>query len=150
MPRPFTYTFGYDAEDRLLSLKYPDGGQTDYAFDALGRLISVSDLISDTIYDNEGRREKVVYSSGYVASYAYDAAHGRLNEHALTDPKNAAEIFRQRFEYDRDGNVLSINDVSAPGPNRTPGSAIFGTTRLVAWLGFRATRTGSRLTRFRL
>lgn len=122
---PFTYDFTYDPDDRRRQVTYPDGSVATYSYDAIGRLSAITGLIDQIDYDARGRRERVVYASGLETSFQYEAALGRLHEHALLNPATGEELFHQRFNYDSAGNVTAIDDLRSPGPGATPVSRSF-------------------------
>ncbi len=116
---PFVYQFTYDPDDRRRQVTYPDNSVTGYEFDEIGRLSAVSELIDRIEYDVRGRRERVVYASGFETSFQYEALLGRLEEHQLSHSVTGESLFHQGFTYDSAGNIKMIDDLRTAGPDVT-------------------------------
>jgi RHS repeat-associated protein len=125
-------TYGYDENDRLETALYPGGpavtyvydlagrtmfmtdglGTASYAYDEADRLLSVTDAFGKTVghrYDDEGRRERLIYPSGQEVVYGYDAA-GRLER--VTDWLGGVT----EYLYDDAGRLL---ETQLPNGTRT-------------------------------
>ncbi|MGH3678992.1 MAG: toxin TcdB middle/N-terminal domain-containing protein, partial [Natronosporangium sp.] len=118
---PFGYEFDYDVDGRRVRVRHPDGADTFYGYDALGRLDSVSGLIDAVEYDPEGRRHRVSYTGGVVETLGYDPVLGRLASHTVAGPAGPS-LVDQRFDYDSAGNLLRVDDLRPAGPGIEPAS----------------------------
>ena len=125
-----TTTLTYDAADRLTEVAYPDGtflqftynagGQrtrsvdqtgyaVDYAYDAAGRLLRLTDgsraLIAAYIYDAAGRLVEKDLGNGTYTTYDYDAAGELLHlvNHAPRPAPGQDGPVDSRFDYTYDG-----------------------------------------------
>lgn len=88
----------------LQSVTSQTGLTTTYAYDALGRQISLTDSrigAVQTLYDDQGRVEQSVDPAGHVTSFTYDPATDRL--FTVTDPLGR-EI---HTAYDIQGRVIA-------------------------------------------
>ena len=70
-----TLTYGYDAAGNRTSIKWPDGFEATYAFDAVNRpqTVSFGGHTATIAHDSLGRRTGVARSSGANSVYAYEA-----------------------------------------------------------------------------
>jgi RHS repeat-associated protein len=118
---PFGYEFDYDVDGRSVRVRHPDGADTSYGYDALGRLGSVSGLIDSVEYDSEGRRHRVQYTGGIVATSGYDPVLGRLARQTIAEAAGPA-LLDQHFDYDSAGNLLRVDDLRPAGPAVAPAS----------------------------
>jgi RHS repeat-associated protein len=112
-----TETFTYDAADRLTKVAYSDGLSLAYTYNADGQVAQEVDqtgYATNYAYDALGELSTVTDATGTVAArYTYDAA-GR---EARVDLGNGTYTL---YTYDRDGRVLTIvNDA----PDGTPTSS---------------------------
>ena len=128
-----TVSYGYDAMDRLVSVKEPDGKTTKYEYDALGRRIATEGANEQTsyAYDEVGNLVSQTSTGAYelALEYAYDLA-GRMTQESCTDngttvtSKFAYDALRQLVKtvypdgsesastYDNSGNVISATDAA--------------------------------------
>ena len=71
-----TVSYQYDVAGNRTHLTYPDGKQVTYGYDALNRLITLTDWVSRTTaytYDAVGNPVTLAYPNGTNTAYAYDA-----------------------------------------------------------------------------
>ncbi|HCU52466.1 MAG TPA: hypothetical protein DGG94_22180 [Micromonosporaceae bacterium] len=118
---PFVYEFDHDVDGRSIRVRHPDGADTFYGYDALGRLASVSGLIDTVKYDTEGRRGQVNYTGGIVETFGYDPVLGRLDTHTIAESAGPV-LVDQSFDYDSAGNLLRVDDLRPAGPGVEPAS----------------------------
>ncbi|MBW2046567.1 MAG: hypothetical protein JRI96_17110, partial [Deltaproteobacteria bacterium] len=107
----FTVERGYDALDRLTSLRYPDGEAVTYAYNKAGLIETVTgagNYITNIDYSPTGQLLKVEYGNNTHTSYAYDPNTLRLVN--LTTQSPQGRIQDLSYEFDGVGNVTSIND----------------------------------------
>ena len=124
-PNQNTILYGYDQNNRLTDITYPDLTRTHFDYDRLGRktweenahtartysydsLNRVSRVVDEILgkainygYDQNGNRAKMVVSSGETTTYRYDALN-RIKE--FVDPDGGKSI----FEYNRTGQRASL------------------------------------------
>ncbi|RLF47927.1 MAG: hypothetical protein DRN20_05285, partial [Thermoplasmata archaeon] len=73
--------YSYDANGNKISAIDPSGRSINYEYDAIGRVVKISDgehLVAYD-YDNEGNRIGLRYDNGVKCSYAYDDAYRLVN-----------------------------------------------------------------------
>ncbi len=73
--RTFTNGYQYDAASNRTRFTDPEGGQTDYVYDALNRLTSLTNFSAQTFnfsYDALGRRTQLTRPNGVNTDYTYD------------------------------------------------------------------------------
>jgi RHS repeat-associated protein len=127
-PKGQATRYAYDAEDRLVETSRADGelvryirdprglrtvmaddrGMTAYAYDALRRLVSVTDPLGRRVgyaYDASGNRTRLDYPDGRAAEYAYDALD-RLASVAFAGGST-------RYSYDALGNAVAASFANA-------------------------------------
>lgn len=96
--------YGYRPDGLVAWSAGEDGGRTAYAYDAAGRLASITDPAGATTrfeYDERGNPVREVNALGGVTRRVYDE-HGRLL--ALTDASGATT----RFAYDEAGRLVRV------------------------------------------
>ncbi|HXE91368.1 MAG TPA: RHS repeat-associated core domain-containing protein [Terriglobales bacterium] len=73
--RTFTNSYQYDAASNRTRFTDPEGGQTDYVYDVLNRLTSLTNFQAQTFtfgYDALGRRTQLTRPNGVNTDYSYD------------------------------------------------------------------------------
>jgi RHS repeat-associated protein len=131
--------YGYDGLNRLVSIGYPEFtveyaydaagnrtvmtdsvGVTGYVYDDLYRLVSADDPITGTVgygYDLVGNRTRLVYPTGEVVTYTYDA------DNRMVEVEDWDEGVTS-YEYDAAGRlvatelpngVVSVSEYNAAG-----------------------------------
>ena len=129
-PNDFKTTFAYDALDRKISQTDPLGDQTQWVYDPVGNLLSLTDANNHTTgysydadnqlltvtapdsttttytYDGNGNRVTRTDANDHVTTYAYDAANRLIS---VLTPLNATWT----YGYDADGN--RVQTVSPTG-----------------------------------
>lgn len=107
----YTTAYGYDSEDRVVSMTYPSGRVVDITRDALGRLSALSttvdgevtDVISDRSYLGDGLVDYQTYGNDLAETRTFDL-QGRIRVQRVS-----TEIYRD-YSYDANGNILSVVD----------------------------------------
>ncbi len=103
-PADYTTTYAYDAAGRLTSVTDALGDSTSYAYDAAGNKTSVTDLdghTTTTAYNADNQPVSVTTPTGAETTYAYDDA-GNLT--ARTD----ANGHTTTYAYDADNRPTSL------------------------------------------
>jgi RHS repeat-associated protein len=108
-----TTTFNYDPTTELMTkVAYPNGMFLTFAYNAAGHRTSMVDQTGFTVnygYDSVGRLSGLTDGSGnQIVTYTYDA-NGRLR---LKTNNNGTYT---TYQYDADGNVLSLINYAAGG-----------------------------------
>ncbi|MDH5548103.1 MAG: RHS domain-containing protein [Gammaproteobacteria bacterium] len=102
--------FAYDAANRLIQMRYPDGRVLNYQRDLLGRVVKVSqdkngkltELLSDRQYRANGQVQSQRFGNQVEEDRQYDV-QGRLLTQQIDDTQ-------REYQYDANGNVLAILD----------------------------------------
>jgi RHS repeat-associated protein len=100
--------YTYDKTGRRTSMTDQDGGVTRYSYDKAGLLASVTNPRGEVFefrYDAVGRRTGMTLGNGVQAAYEYDKG-GRLTALAYRD-KAGASIAQWTYRYDAAGNPVS-------------------------------------------
>ncbi|MBR4428407.1 MAG: RHS repeat protein, partial [Clostridia bacterium] len=101
-----TTAYQYDAMDRLLSVRQPNGATASFAYDAVGNLVSATDALGAKQtygYDALGRLLTVTDALGQETNYGYDA----LDNLTLVRDANGNET---RYKYDSLSRLRSETD----------------------------------------
>ena len=126
-PTPVVTSYGYDAAGRLSAVTLPDGGSNSAAYDDLGKLARITDVLGrETVYtyDSVGRPLAVIRPDGTGESRTYDAEshvisesdpEGRTTQHAYDGLGRLVETIhpdgtQETRTYDSAGNLLSLTD----------------------------------------
>ena len=106
-----TTTFAYNSADELAQVTYPDGTFLKYTYNSAGQRTQMTDQTGYTVnyqYDALGRLVELTDGSGdLIVSYSYNAV-GELSSEQFGNGTST------KYSYDADGNVLSIVNL-APG-----------------------------------
>ncbi|NKZ39876.1 LysM peptidoglycan-binding domain-containing protein [Oleiagrimonas citrea] len=121
--RNLTTTYTWDAQGRQLSVTRGSGtaqaSTTSYTYDALGRetrqvvAAGTLDLTTDYAYDAEGHLVRVTDPAGAKTYYAYDEAGERTYTLAPTGAPGSGKGTLTRTTYDADGRVTSVTGFAA-------------------------------------
>jgi RHS repeat-associated protein len=113
------YAFEYDANGNRAALRYPNGVETTYAYDALQRLTQLATRSGGGVlqsYDYTlsavGSRTRVREQDGTVRDFEYDA-DSRLTAETVTS--GAGAVHRDAFFYDAVGNRLRLDRTGLAG-----------------------------------
>ncbi|MCB1055581.1 MAG: hypothetical protein KDD11_08730 [Acidobacteria bacterium] len=115
----FTYT--YDAVGNRTSLSYPNGVTTDWAYDAMYQLTSLSThdgagaLVQEYFLtlDAAGRRQRIAEGDGRTLNYSYDSLDRLISDEVLD--ALGALVYRQDFGYDAVGNRSELVETDSGG-----------------------------------
>ena len=106
--------YGYDGVGNTTLIKYPDGTQVDYYYNADNRVVATKDVeggVSRFSYDPEGNLVFTEYPN-YETSYNYYDAAGRLIQTDEYSP-NGLNTFSTRYQWDPAGNLLGEKELGA-------------------------------------
>jgi len=118
-------SYAYDSVGNLSGYLYPNGVQTNYTFNSLNRLTSLSVSKATTTLASysytlaaAGNRLSVTEQSGRRVNYSYDDLYRLTNETITADPvtSNNGSI---SYSYDAVGNRLSRSSSIAAVPSST-------------------------------
>jgi RHS repeat-associated protein len=106
----YTVERSYDALDRLVSLKYPDGEILTYTYNPQGieRVQGAVSYIANIDYLPTGQIAKINYANGVETNYAYDPNTLRLN--SLISQSAKGRIQDLSYQFDSVGNIKQIGD----------------------------------------
>ncbi|MDJ0944568.1 MAG: PKD domain-containing protein [Kiloniellales bacterium] len=105
-----TLTNTYDEVGNRVALSDTEGGATQFAFDAAGRLTRLITALSQAIdltYDPAGRLEEVAYPNTTVSAFGYDT-RGRLTQ--LDYKRGSTPFATFTYAYDAISNITSIDE----------------------------------------
>ena len=108
-----TINYTYDPVGNVDSMKYPDGHQIFYTYDAVNQQISSMEinppsplLLTLYKYDGTGRITQIDYPNGFYELYKYNEV-GRLTN-LETYNKTGITYWNYSYAYDNNGNILNI------------------------------------------
>ncbi|MCD1258265.1 S8 family serine peptidase [Paenibacillus athensensis] len=107
-----TYSFGYDANDRLQTLTYPDSKQISYTYDNLNRMSSVSYPGMGTVnYSYTLAANQDTYTVSYPNGLSQKKQSDNFGQLTAVGHYNNSPTanWSEGFGYDKFGNILSIN-----------------------------------------
>jgi RHS repeat-associated protein len=110
-----TTTYAYDALNRLIRVTDPLGGVVERTYDDMGNLIAIKDQnngVTTFAYDRVGRLVKTTKPMGEVTTYEYDAGGNRS---AVNDTKGQ----RIEYEYNQINRLAQVRYYAA-GNHTTP------------------------------
>ncbi len=131
--------YTYDAASRVHSITYPSGARVEYGRDKMGRITGIAvtppnvrvalTVVSGITYEPFGPPSGFNFGNRIGENRAFDLDY-RLTD--ITDTSTAARRFLN-YDYDRNGNVLSIRDSV---PDGSESFAYDGLNRLTSASGF--------------
>ncbi|MDP2922026.1 MAG: toxin TcdB middle/N-terminal domain-containing protein [Candidatus Omnitrophota bacterium] len=128
---PYAVERSYDALNRLVSLKYPDGEVLNYTYNKTGAIEKIAGArtyVSNVNYNYSGQIEKVDYGNNTHTDYVYSPYTMRLQQIRCND----GTLQDLAYQFDNSGNVSKITD------NRytaTQSFAYDGLSRLISATG---------------
>ncbi len=118
--RTFTNGYQYDATSNRTRFTDPEGGQTDYVYDVLNRLTSLTNFSAQTFnfsYDALGRRTQLTRPNGVNTDYNYDNLSRLLS---VLHKLGAQTIDGATYTVDAVGNRTSkLNHINGVTENYT-------------------------------
>ncbi|MFJ4257773.1 RHS repeat protein [Pseudomonas monteilii] len=131
--KTFTAKYGYNANDQLASITYPQSGRVvNYTPDVLGRPTTVSGYVSKVTYWPSGMINQITYANGTTSTYTQTP---RLWPATFSTAKTGgATYLNSAYTYDGTGNLATIRDSVDSSFNRTLGYD--GINRLTSAAGF--------------
>ncbi|ODA39376.1 SpvB/TcaC N-terminal domain-containing protein [Desulfosporosinus sp. BG] len=111
----------YDALNRVIRFKMPDGSIIEPAFNEANLLEKVhveqggtgTDFVTDINYDAKGQRNNITYGNGIKTTYQYDRETFRLT-HLDTKKANGELLQDLYYTFDPIGNITQIEDQARP------------------------------------
>lgn len=120
----FNVGYGYNANDQLSSITYPQSGKTvSFSPDVLGRPTTATDTAaggyaSNVTYWPSGQVKQISYQNGTVSNYGQKP--DRLWPDSFTTQKGAVTPYvNNRYDYDLAGNLKTIADTNTTDFNRS-------------------------------
>ncbi|PHV12231.1 hypothetical protein CSQ89_06795 [Chitinimonas sp. BJB300] len=126
----YTLTYAYDAAGKLTTITDSNARVLTYTYDAQGRLASIKDPALQTIaygYDAAGKLSTVTYQDGKSRQYLYEDTRF---PNALTGIKDEAGIRFATWAYDAQGRAISsehsggVEKVTVSYPDSTQATAV--------------------------
>ncbi|MEO8235529.1 MAG: RHS repeat-associated core domain-containing protein, partial [Flavobacterium sp.] len=127
--RSFKTIYEYDSWNRIISLKYPDNETVNYVYDLGGNLNQMAGTVNNQEYkyieridyDHYEQRTYLKYGNKTETFYNYTPSLRRLNN---LNVKTAAsqDLFNNKYDYDKVGNVTSIVNSALPVANAMGGT----------------------------
>ena len=105
----YHFALEYDLAQRKIAKKFPTELKLTYKYDVNDRLKSVSQVIDNIDYNEQGNVSKISYSDGSTRSVHYDSAHRIGRFQVLTNGNIALD---ETYEYDRDRKLTMITDLA--------------------------------------
>lgn len=117
----FTSETDYDALNRVIRSRTPDGSVTTPAYNEAGLLEKIDVLCGDGAdlfvrnidYNEKGQRTAITYGSGVTTTYEYDPVTLRL-VHLQSRRSNGDPLQDLYYTYDPVGNITRIEDKNIP------------------------------------
>ncbi len=102
-------TYAYDNAGNRTSMLTPDNVTTSYVYDDAGRLTSITNNTGAYAfaYDFGGRRTTLTYPGGATATYTYDANSNLLN---VLHARSGATLLQPAYTYDQVNNRITRTD----------------------------------------
>jgi RHS repeat-associated protein len=97
----------FDAAGRLSSVTYPDAETVAYGYDADGRPVSVSGYVNGATYNSRGQILSVTYANGTTANFTYDNNRAWLTNSTVTS--GATTLYEAGYSYDAAAEVTSVS-----------------------------------------
>ena len=117
----YVSSYAYDIAGRLVSMRYPDDYQVNYAYHpGTGLLRSVvgitdfTDYAEFESYQPSGAAQSIYHGNGTATTRLVDGVSGRLRSLVTQDPQ-MSELSRKDYQYSAAGNVVGISAASPAG-----------------------------------
>jgi len=112
----YSFTYTYDALDRVTSMKYPDSEIVNYTYNASGAIETVKGLspqgtvpyVSNIDYSSTGQITKIAYGNGTFTNYTYNPQNLRLTNIITQSP--FVKVQDLSYQFDKVGNIANILD----------------------------------------
>jgi RHS repeat-associated protein len=126
--RVFKTSYQYDSWNRLQSMVYPDGETIAYNYDLGGNLNKMTgdyngspySYINRIDYDYYEQRTYLLYGNRTETFYNYTPALRRL-ENLNVKTSDSNDLFNNKYEYDKVGNVLGLSNNAGVTANNMAG-----------------------------
>nr|QNO55773.1 hypothetical protein DIJDKDOB_00004 [Methanosarcinales archaeon ANME-1 ERB7] len=108
-----TINYTYDENGNTIRMQDPEGGITQYSYDALDRLLSITNSLNEVTtfnYDHDGKTTGVNYPNGISTVYPYDPCDRLLS--ITTKKSNGDIISGYSYTYDNSINKLSMTEAN--------------------------------------
>lgn len=120
-PADQTFTYSYDAANRLTQANFPDGTSLKTAYDAAARpksLIFVQGTTNKTLatagYNASGLKTSTTFENGLVTTATYSPQRNFLGEKKTLAPSVTAPQVLLTYGRDKEGKITSIGRTVAP------------------------------------
>ncbi|WP_396156858.1 SpvB/TcaC N-terminal domain-containing protein [Flavobacterium sp.] len=126
--RVFKTSYQYDSWNRLQSMVYPDGETIAYNYDLGGNLNKMTgdyngspySYINRIDYDYYEQRTYLLYGNRTETFYNYTPALRRL-ENLNVKTSDSNDLFNNKYQYDKVGNVLGLSNNAGVTANNMAG-----------------------------
>ena len=119
-------TYGYDSNNNLTSVTYPDGEAVAYTYDSNGRLIKAQNIDGyniQYIYDNAGKVTHIAEYAGTTPGNTIDLVQLSGSQVKVIDDFNGTETYqfgddgKLHYTFDEKGNYLKSDYAPAKDEN---------------------------------
>ncbi len=100
----WTTKWAYDSMDRVTKMTYPDNESVDFAYNSMGKLKSIPDILTGMAYNATGQITEKKYSNGITTAFTYNPLNQRLTGISSSGLQDLS------YTYDNAGNIKSITD----------------------------------------
>jgi YD repeat-containing protein len=96
--------WNYDAMDRVVKEKRPNGEVVDYQYDPQGLLDQIPGIVSNLDYNVNGQLTRRTYANGKISTFSYNPQNLRLVD------LDVSGISDYSYQYDSIGNITKITN----------------------------------------
>jgi RHS repeat-associated protein len=111
----YTLALAFNQAGQLTTLTYPNSEVVTHAYDASGRLASITGFVTSFGYNASGRMTSATYANGTTGTFTYDA-----NRQWLTDATwklGGTTLYQAGYGYDSDARVTKMLSSTNPLSN---------------------------------
>jgi RHS repeat-associated protein len=107
-----TLDYRYDFGGKLTYLRYPDGEEVTYQYNAAGQIQSIAGYADSFTYDASGEILSAKYPNGVTENFTYDPARSVLTSARVTN--NGTSLYDATYTYDAALQILNTRSTTNP------------------------------------